>query len=223
MKRQAICALFLAGVTAACIPYGGPVQTNIPPAPPAPTVEPARAINLLYEHNFAATIARRLASACSEISVNEGAISNGEAQVRGVVAAAGLSDEDVRARLDAVSQSRLAGDLDAFTNQTGIRFSDPDSNCSVARGQIAGGSRIGAYLSDLPGLAYSTNAPEAIASDALSAIGSTGTGALEPSGAEAGATGSLAPAAESDGLSAPDLSGGISNQPLPPAEPGTEG
>lgn len=219
MKRHAICAVLLAGLTAACIPYRGPVQTNIAPLPPAPTVEPARAINALYEHNFAATIARRLAEACTEVSVNEGAISNGEAQVRGVVAAAGLSDDDVRTRLDAVSQSRLSGDFDAFISQTGIRFSDPASSCSVARGQIAGGSRIGAYLSDLPGLAYSTNAPEAIAADALSAIGSTGTGGLETSGG----TGSLAAPEVSNGLGAPDLSGGISNQPLPPAEPGTGG
>ncbi|MEM0946879.1 MAG: DUF5333 family protein [Pseudomonadota bacterium] len=223
MKRGVVCALLLSSAVAACVPARGPVQTNVAPLPPVPTVEPARAINLLYEHNFAATIARRLASACAEISVNEGAISNGEAQVRGVVAASGLSEDDVRARLDAVSQTRLAGDVDAFTNQTGIRFSDPESNCSVARGQIAGGSRIGAYLSDLPGLAYSSNAPEAIAADALTAIGGTGTGALSsPETAGTGA-GGLASPDSGIGLGAQGLSGGISNEPLPPADSGTDG
>ena len=210
MTRQAFCALFLTGAVAACVPTGPQqVPASLAPAP-LPRVEPARAINLLYEHNFAATLARRMAEACGSVSANEGAIANGEAQVNGVVAATGLSDDEVRARLDALSASRLSSDLAAFTNQTGIRFSDPASNCSVARGQIAGGSRIGSYLSDIPGAGPALEAPEAIAAEALSAIGSTGTETLD-----------VPPAP--DGFGSPGLSGGISNQPLPPAEPATDG
>ena len=166
MIRAGMAMLVAGAMLAACVPVRQPVAVVAPPAPAPlpPRVEPARAINLLYEHNFASNLARRIAGACPAITVNSGAIANGEATVRRAITESRLSDADVRSRLDSVSQSRLANDLAAFTSQTGIRFSDPASNCAVARSQIAGGSRIGAYLSEVPDTALPIEPPAPAAS-----------------------------------------------------------
>lgn len=144
----AMTALLVAG----CIPVTEPRSVAMPlPAAP-PRVSSEQAVNELYEHKFAEAVARRIAGACPAISVDQLAVSTGESRARQMVRAAGLSDGEASALLETAQARRLISDFGAFTSQTGISYSDPASNCSVARKQIAGGSRIGAYLMELPGI-----------------------------------------------------------------------